>query len=356
MNKMKVEYNKLVQDFENYRKDSEAQMKKLRDENARLDRDVNSLVNIVEISRFININFDNENLISLINDMIIRVLGVNYSTIFIYEDGRFEVKASNVEKDDIVLNTVEERQVRLGEDFRVNYCSGVKYYKGNDNCIRSSMGVAIKASEKRLGYIVVEHILNDYLDENNELLLRAIANQIGVAIENHILYRKLQDNNKLDPLLGIYNRKYFFEKVGKIIEEDKNKMYGIVMIDLDDFKKYNDTYGHQFGDEVLIEISGIISNEVQKENGIFARYGGEELIIFLPNIANKEETLNKIDYIRMQISNTEITIKDITTKITASFGIGISEYEGQPVYDVINKADKILYRVKNNGKNKVYIN
>ncbi|MGL4773996.1 MAG: GAF domain-containing protein, partial [Clostridium sp.] len=213
MKDFKVEFEGLEKSFTNYKLDAERQMKMLIKENMRLERDINSLVNIVEISKFVNLYFANEDLISLINDMIIGVLGVSYSTIYMVEEESIEIKASNISKEDIYLTAFEKENLNTGKDFRINSNNGIKEYKRSNDTVKSIMGIPIELTGKYLGYIIVEHTVSDYLDENSELFLKSICNQIGVAIENSNLYRKLQEASKRDPLLGIYNRKYFFEKV-----------------------------------------------------------------------------------------------------------------------------------------------
>ena len=185
------------------------------------------------------------------------------------------------------------------------------------------------------------------------MFLSSISNQIAIALENSKLYRELKDAVIKDPLLGIYNRKYFFEKAENIIKEEKVN-YAIAMIDLDNFKTFNDTYGHQFGDEVLIQTSNVIKNQI-RDLDIFARYGGEELIIFLNNVKNHTDIYRKIENIRESIEENVITMGDIKAKVTTSIGLAFRKFEDDSITDVISKADELLYKAKKTGKNKVVI-
>jgi diguanylate cyclase (GGDEF)-like protein len=214
------------------------------------------------------------------------------------------------------------------------------------------MGVAIKYREKFIGYIIVEHNVYKFMTTELKIFLRSISNQIAIAIENSLLYRELEKINQRDSLLNIYNRKYFFE----IIEENKidksNNKFAIVMIDIDDFKKINDTYGHQFGDKVLINTSNTISSCIDKDD-ILARYGGEEFILYISNFIDEESVYNKIEIVRSSLERSKVSINNEYKFVTASFGISFAPLNGIDINQLIKKADDLLYKAKQSGKNRV---
>jgi diguanylate cyclase (GGDEF)-like protein len=169
-------------------------------------------------------------------------------------------------------------------------------------------------------------------------------------LENSLLYKKVKEASIKDPLLKIYNRSYFFEKVEEKIAENPTRNFSIVMLDADDFKKTNDIYGHQLGDEALIQLAKIISDNIGC-NDIAARYGGEELIIYIDNAEDKEKVFSKIDSIRRKISKNVIWYNNEKVIITASFGISYYNDEYRDLKEVLKHADMMLYSAKNNGKN-----
>lgn len=124
------------------------------------------------------------------------------------------------------------------------------------------------------------------------------------------------------------------------------------MIDIDDFKKINDTYGHQFGDKILVNTVNIVKNGMEKGD-VFARYGGEEFILFMPNFTDEESVFNKIEIIRNALENSKISFNNEYKSITASFGISFFPLNGTDLNELINKADELLYRAKKSGKNRV---
>jgi len=352
------EYEKIKHEFDSYQKKVEMQLNTLSARNMKLEKDINVLANIVEISKYINSFLSDENLIAMINDMVLGLLGVAYSTIFIEEDGELLIKATNVKGKKIDLTSEEKVYIKSGKEYLINSIDGIRSYECSNvkECftdeICSIMAMPIQMREKSFGFILVEHQLYNFLDKEHKRFLKSIASQIAISMENAILYKELQDNAKKDPLLGIYNRRYFFEVVEKKANINRNNPYAAVMLDLDDFKKVNDYFGHQFGDKVLIETNETIRKYLGDED-ILARYGGEEIILYIEGFKDKEEVYNKVEAIRQSIEENVISNGEFSKTITASFGIGYYPEDGATVSEVINEADKLLYQSKKAGKNKV---
>lgn len=170
-----------------------------------------------------------------------------------------------------------------------------------------------------------------------------------------LLYVKLYVKDKLeilalhDPLTKAYNRNYFndflnneMQRIEKIGED-----LSLIMLDIDYFKKINDTYGHEKGDYVLIELVNIVKKEIRK-NDVFARYGGEEFIIVMPemDVLKGKEVAERI---RKVVSNTKL---DTVGTITISLGV-TQHYKGDTQKTIINRVDKAMYNAKENGRNRV---
>ncbi len=159
--------------------------------------------------------------------------------------------------------------------------------------------------------------------------------------------QKLEKLATTDGLTGILNRYAF----NKFLEEEiyRAERYGtkfsIILFDIDNFKKINDTYGHLTGDEVLKETVNIVKKQIRKSD-VFARWGGEEFIILLPNGTDAVEVAEKI---RKTIANSFFIGPE---KITVSFGV-TSFKEGDTINSIIKRADQALYLAKENGKNRV---
>jgi len=157
-----------------------------------------------------------------------------------------------------------------------------------------------------------------------------------------------------DKLTGIYNRRRFLELLE--IEIDKFNRYKsnpcIMLFDIDHFKNVNDTYGHQVGDEVLVGLAGICKKVLRKTD-IFSRYGGEEFILFLPEI-DEENALNVAEKLRNTIASTPIPSSEGEISITISIGFTLFKtVDALSMDSLIKQADDALYKAKNRGRNQV---
>lgn len=352
MKDYKCIYEKLKDEFETYQNFAEGQIQLLNERNVNLEKNLDALVNIVEISKYINSYVSDDNLIPMINDMIIGILGVTYSSIYLKEDDDFKIKATNIKSERWIKDEYEYlNEIEMGSSFVLNSKDTIFGADFSKEEIHSIIGVPIKLGEKFMGYIIVEHALWNFFNYEHVKFVSSIANQIAIAIENSILYKELQELAKRDPLLNIYNRRYFFEVLKSKFEESNNKG-AVVMIDFDNFKKANDNYGHQYGDEVLIATLKLIKENLNSKD-IIARYGGEEIVIYIhrEDKDDPREVHDRIDKIRELVEKNQVG--PLKVKITASFGISYYPEDGTSVEGIVNKSDSCLYVAKGNGKNQV---
>jgi diguanylate cyclase (GGDEF)-like protein len=173
-----------------------------------------------------------------------------------------------------------------------------------------------------------------------ELILRDITEEVMLATT--------------DPLTKIYNRRYMNEFLAMETQRSRRsqKEFAVVLVDVDDFKKINDAYGHLSGDVILkMIVGGIISGTRQYD--IVGRYGGEEFLIIMPEI-DKLTAVHVADRMRRNIENHEIEVLDgEKVRVTASFGVSIFSEDGISPDDLLVKADERLYKAKWEGKNRV---
>ncbi|MGB9768438.1 MAG: GGDEF domain-containing protein [Dictyoglomus turgidum] len=195
-----------------------------------------------------------------------------------------------------------------------------------------------------------------YKYPDNEI--RSIAKEIEGITEKEMykknlelsnLNRKLEELSIKDDLTGLYNRRKIDQELEKClyIWERYNRPFSIIIIDIDDFKKINDTYGHLIGDMVLEKISKIIRENIRKSD-IASRWGGEEFLILLPETNLQNATL-VAEAFRRKIEEANFGIDE---KITVSVGVANIE-NNESIDSLIQRADKNLYKAKESGKNKV---
>jgi diguanylate cyclase (GGDEF)-like protein len=173
---------------------------------------------------------------------------------------------------------------------------------------------------------------------------------LAIGLFVHWLAR-MEHRASYDPLLRVYNRSYCERIINEQTKVNTEPPFGIAMVDIDHFKKINDKYGHRAGDEVLIQLVKVISNEVVPD-GIVCRYGGEEFVIFFPHQSTTKVKM-MMELIRKKITKTSIRAGKKTIKITVSVGISHRHGKTQPLHSVFRMADKALYRAKKEGRNQV---
>lgn len=194
---------------------------------------------------------------------------------------------------------------------------------------------------------------------NEEQELIEALKEANKKIENqnnelNKLLKKFEILSKTDSLTGLFNRRCILDTIEQIENDSliNNSTFSIVMSDIDFFKFVNDTYGHNFGDEVLKEIANLISSNIRKSD-FLSRWGGEEFLIIFSN-TTIDEAQSLAEKIRKIISEHIFKINENEIKITMTFGV--SEYKKGDLIDVtIKKADNALYKGKNSGRNIVEI-
>lgn len=178
--------------------------------------------------------------------------------------------------------------------------------------------------------------------------------EIFPAIKRISLFAKIDELSVIDGLTGVYRRGFFDEKLN--FEFSRAMVFktslALMILDIDHFKKINDTYGHQAGDTILKKVAAIIKDNVY-ETDIVARYGGEEFVVIMPR-AQAEGALRKAEYIRKLIDNETFEVGVEKIKVTISAGIAHYPQDANAVSDLINKADLALYKAKEAGRNRIY--
>jgi diguanylate cyclase (GGDEF)-like protein len=166
-------------------------------------------------------------------------------------------------------------------------------------------------------------------------------------------FMRMDHRISYDPLLHIYNRDYCSKIISEQSNLDTSPPFGIAMVDIDHFKNVNDTYGHQAGDTVLHAVAQAIQREVVPI-GTVCRYGGEEMILFFPqsDIRDVEPIVEKV---RASIEAMKVKTRNKTLTVKVSCGVSARESISQNVMDVIQAADKALYKAKKEGRNQVRI-
>jgi len=177
-------------------------------------------------------------------------------------------------------------------------------------------------------------------------------NESLAVIETKRLMGSLRDAALTDPLTGLHNRLYLKEYTEKMVAgvRRRGKAIGLIMCDLDSFKKVNDTYGHNVGDIVLKDAAGIIRQTV-RESDVVIRFGGEEFVVVLLDI-NEDEGMKVAEKIRVNIEQHKMQIPEGTLQKTISLGVSEFPADTDNLWTCIKYADVALYRAKEQGRNR----
>ncbi len=339
--------------FEKYQLFTEKTIHNLSQQVTQLEKKLDMFTNLLEISKYINQYIKDPNLFPLINDMLIGVFGAKHSTIYIkmreeYFEASTRASGDVIEAEKNLIMSHHEEEFILNSNTPINFG-----HLEEEDEIHSCLGVPVKVDNRQIAFILIQHKEPGYYTKDHAAFLALIGNHIGVAIENNFLYKEISDNANRDGLTDIFNKRYFFETLRQISNLSSIN-YSIVMMDLDDFKQINDSYGHPVGDEVLKTVARIVK-KATRVNDIVARYGGDEIILFLNNFTDHDKVMQRIELIRKEVESSIITNEEISLHITASFGVFIKKDMLLSLDEVIKKADEIMYLSKNAGKNKVTI-
>ena len=169
----------------------------------------------------------------------------------------------------------------------------------------------------------------------------------------HLLQAKLQEQAHRDPLTGLYNRRFLDESLQRELLrcQREGQCLSLLLIDLDHFKRINDTYGHLAGDEVLRQLAAMLST-VARTTDITCRFGGEEFVLLLPNMP-QTVALAKADRWRQEFSQTTIVFGTFQIQSTLSIGVATYPGDGTTPHALVHSADRALYRAKTEGRNRV---
>jgi diguanylate cyclase (GGDEF)-like protein len=184
----------------------------------------------------------------------------------------------------------------------------------------------------------------------------AVAERVSLALANLKLRELLRNQSIRDPLTGLYNRRYLEEALNRELHRAQRagRLFSLVMLDLDHFKHFNDTFGHQVGDILLKEVAGAIKSRV-RAGDLACRFGGEEFSLIISEV-DTQGTYRCVDNIREAIKHLALHHRGQTLgTITISAGIATFPAHGSNAEDLMRAADDALYRAKKGGRDRIMI-
>ncbi len=225
--------------------------------------------------------------------------------------------------------------------------------KGRPNL--SWLGAPMDTGGHLVGLIAVGSYSYNAFDENDQEMLESIAQQAALAFVNAHHHQQVQEQARRDSLTGVYNHGYFLQRLDELIRAAvaERESLAVIMLDVDHFKLYNDTYGHQLGDRVLVALARTIERHI-KRSDVVGRWGGEEFCIALPRVE-----IEQVYRIARRIQQTMVEMDFVTPEgekvpaPTVSQGFAMCPLEADDAYALISLADRRLYEAKEFGRNRI---
>jgi diguanylate cyclase (GGDEF)-like protein/PAS domain S-box-containing protein len=238
--------------------------------------------------------------------------------------------------------------------------SGLRCLHLNEKMVPGSLCVPLHAREEALGVLSFGfqsvHRQDAPLLQSQERLASAMAEQVGLTLANLRLRETLSMQAIRDPLTGLFNRRYMEESLAREVHRSlrSNLSLGVILMDLDHFKVFNDTYGHAGGDALLRAVGELLRTGIRTED-IACRYGGEEFAIILSEtalevIVQRAESLRQL--IKNSIADHRVSSGD---SVTVSLGVAITPDHGKNGEDLLRSADEALYSAKALGRDRVVV-
>ena len=181
-----------------------------------------------------------------------------------------------------------------------------------------------------------------------------LSEYLSLSIANVKLSESLSRQSILDAQTGLYNRRFMEESLQREISRAARKQttIGLIMGDLDHFKKFNDVYGHAAGDKIIVQIGRLLKDKFRGSD-IACRYGGEEFLVILPE-SSLQDTFKRADSLREEIRKMEIVFQgQILGNITISMGVAAYPDKGIRLEELLRVADTALYKAKQEGRDRV---
>lgn len=334
-----------------------------------LDRKIFEIETLFKASQAMNFQSDTDKLIKQLLEMAAKALNAQRASLMLISDQSDELVTKivwGIEDDGTQAEFKTNTKIKRGEGIAGRVLASGNSIIVNDGhkspifksyhttqefevSIRNLISVPLKVKERITGVInVVNKISDEGFNQDDQRLLEALAQQAAMAVEHARLYELAIT----DGLTKLYIHRYFQARLEEEIIRARryHTTVSLILFDIDHFKKFNDTYGHQQGDIVLMEVAKIIKRTIRDSIDIPARYGGEEFAIILPE-TDAKGAKNVAERLRTNVEAHEFPGQDEPLHVTISLGIATFPDHASSRAVLIKKADIALYHCKKLGRN-----
>jgi len=274
-----------------------------------------------------------------------------YRARLISRKNNYQLLALNIKLFPLVKQVCE-----LDEPIRIKDTTNREDFIPLSENTKSAMMVPMNSHGRINGVLIVESEMPNLFSDRDLQTLSTVARSAAMTLENAELHKQTKELSIIDDLTGAYNYRYFIRK----LQEEKRRAsryslpLSLIMVDIDWFKKFNDSYGHEVGNIVLRSLAKVIQSCI-RDVDIFVRYGGEEFVVILPQTPQNEAIVigNRI---RGQVEKTSVDAgKHGQLNVTVSVGLSSFPENGRPQEELVTVADEALYQAKDEGRNLVCV-
>lgn len=245
--------------------------------------------------------------------------------------------------------------LRRGRMYRVAHAGLFCKHIHPQNNPNSTICVPVATQSNTIALLHIQTSpLHSPLTESDQTLASAVAEQVGLVLSNLQLREDLRQQAIRDHLTGLYNRYYMEASLEQELNRSQRngRPVSLIMLDIDHFKAFNDTYQHQAGDELLRELGHLIQGSV-RSGDIACRYGGEEFLLIMPDTP-QAAAVQRADHLRLLVKGLRLENEhQAFPPITISLGVACWPDHGHSVKDLLKAADDAMYKAKNNGRDQV---
>jgi len=337
-----------------------------------LEKKLSEIYTHYHISRTIGSLLDLEEMLRQVMGTIKKSLPVERMSIYLLDENREKLElvffsGLNIQHK-LTLNIGEGTPGRIVEngehvhihDLAVFYetFSDFLHFAGEEKRGGSYIGITLKVHNATIGVIGMDSPVKYGLSVEDMDFMAILSHQIAAGIEKARLFEKIQKLSQLDGLTGLNNRRVFQDRLlQEINRRDRTrKPLSLLMLDIDHFKQFNDSYGHQAGDIVLKQLARIITTQCRCASiDICCRYGGEEFAVIMPEL-EMHKAVKASERLRSAVENAAFNFnaENPAGKVTVSIGVaGVMDEEDISPEELIKKADEALYLSKRTGRNRV---
>ena len=354
------QYGSKKEEFETFRLGSE----KLKKQNTQIEKQLRQIEHLYDVIKEAGSTLNVQEMIELTKEFTERMFDLPHFIIAVLSnDGKkYEVRITSGCDESLFRSFEIELEssglaATLGREKKPVFVSSVEKEKRFMNlknlAIQSFVFLPFLVQDRVIGFLCSYSPDENLLDQEKFSNFQVFCNQISIGLQKSLLYEKVQKLSITDGLTKLYSHRYFKQRLEEelVLANRYSSQLSLLILDIDHFKHYNDTYGHVAGDYVLMEVAKILKDQSDVSH-LVARYGGEEMVLIAPE-TTKEQGIELAEKIRKAVESNSFSVGRETTKVTVSIGVATFPQDAQVSLDLIGKSDKALYEAKNRGRNRI---